>query len=85
MKKTAKLLVLPGDGIGAEVMSQGLRVLAAAAEVFEFDLEIEMDLIHGQAWEKYGTVCRDKTVLTAKDSDGVLVGAVGGSLPPQAC
>ena len=77
MKKTAKLLVLPGDGIGAEVMSQGLRVLAAAAEVFEFDVEIEMDLIHGQAWEKYGTVCRDKTVLTAKDSDGVLVGAVG--------
>jgi 3-isopropylmalate dehydrogenase len=77
LKKTANVLVLPGDGIGQEVMTQGLRVLKKAAEIFQFDLSIEEDLIHGQAWNKYGTFCRDQTVRTAKDSDGVLVGAVG--------
>ena len=78
MKKTAKVLILPGDGIGQEVMRQGLRVLIKASEIFEFDLSIEEDLIHGQAWSEYGTFCRDETVAAAKDSDGVLVGAVGG-------
>ena len=78
MKKSANVLVLPGDGIGQEVMSQGLRVLIKASEIFEIDLSIEEDLIHGQAWSEYGTFCRDETVAKAKDSDGVLVGAVGG-------
>jgi len=77
MKKSANVLILPGDGIGQEVMRQGLRVLLKTSEVFNFDLSIEEDLIHGQAWNKYGTLCRDETVATAKDSDGVLVGAVG--------
>ena len=65
MKKTAKVLILPGDGIGQEVMRQGLRVLIKASEIFEFDLSIEEDLIHGQAWSEYGTFCRDETVAAA--------------------
>ena len=77
MKKTANILVLPGDGIGQEVMRQGLRVLTKLSEIFQFDLSIEEDLIHGLAWKKFGTFCRDQTVETAKNSDGVLVGAVG--------
>ena len=58
-------------------MRQGLRVLTKVSEIFEFDLSIEEDLIHGLAWKKFGTFCRDQTVETAKNSDGVLVGAVG--------
>ena len=46
MKKSANVLVLPGDGIGQEVMSQGLRVLIKASEIFEIDLSIEKDLTY---------------------------------------
>tara|TARA_Y100000590_G_scaffold171262_1_gene195895 strand:- start:2062 stop:3171 length:1110 start_codon:yes stop_codon:yes gene_type:complete len=77
MKTSANLLVLPGDGIGEEVMRQGLRVLETASRIFNFDTSIEEDLIHGQAWREYGTLCRSETVKMAKSADGVLVGAVG--------
>mgnify|MGYP001414551084 CR=1 FL=1 len=77
MKKIANLLVLPGDGIGKEVMLHGLHVLDKASKIFGFELSIEEDVIHGEAWKKFGTFCRDQTVITAKNADGVLVGAVG--------
>jgi len=77
LKKIANLLVLPGDGIGKEVMVHGLHVLDKASRIFGFDLSIEEDVIHGEAFKKFGTFCRDQTVITAKNADGVLVGAVG--------
>ena len=45
---------------------------------FEFEIDIQEDLLHGQAWDEYGTFCRAETVTTAKSCDAVLVGAVGG-------
>ena len=59
-------------------MIHGLRVLKSASEILTFDLSIEEDLIHAQAWRAYGTLCRDETVNKAKKADGILVGAVGG-------
>ena len=58
-------------------MIHGLRVLKSASEILTFDLSIEEDLIHAQAWRAYGTLCRDETVNKAKKADGILVGAVG--------
>ena len=74
----ARLLVLPGDGIGPEVMAQCLRVLDSVVDHASLDLVVVEDLIGGQAWDAYGTFCRDETVATARGSDGVLCGAVGG-------
>ena len=71
-------LVLPGDGIGPEVISQGIRLLEFVADRHDIDIHLSHDLIGGQCWDHYGTFCRDETVTTAKQSDGVLVGAVGG-------
>ena len=74
-----KLLVLPGDGIGPEVVSAALRVFEKLCQLEQIETEISHDLLHGAAWDKYGTFCRDETLATAKHSDAVLIGAVGGA------
>ena len=73
-----KVLALGGDGIGPEVVGAGLDVLDCVAEVEKLDIEVEEDLLHGAAYDKYGTFCRDETVVAAKAADAVLVGSVGG-------
>lgn len=75
---TLRVLALAGDGIGPEVMAQGLRVLHLVAALGRIEIAVREDLIHGQAWDAYGVFCRDETVAAALDSHGVLVGAVGG-------
>ena len=80
MSRKIEILVLPGDGIGPEVMSQALRVLHRISDMADLSLVIHEDLIHGQAWDAYGTFCRDETVHQAKNVDAVLVGAVGGAI-----
>ncbi len=78
MANPFKLLVLPGDGIGPEVVAVGLSVFERLCRLEGIDTEIRHDLLHGAAWEKYGSFCRDETVTTAKQSDALLIGAVGG-------
>lgn len=73
-----RVLVLPGDGIGPEVVAAALPVLEGAAALTGVEVELTHDLIHGQAWDAYGTFCRDETVAAAKAADAVLCGAVGG-------
>jgi 3-isopropylmalate dehydrogenase len=73
-----KLLVLPGDGIGPEVVSAALRVFEKLCRLEQIETEIKHDLLHGAAWEKYGSFCRDETVATAQQSDALLIGATGG-------
>ena len=71
-------LILPGDGIGPEVVSQGVRLLEFMADQHGLEIHVTHDLIGGQCWEAHGTFCRDETVTAAKASQGVLVGAVSG-------
>ncbi len=72
------LLALGGDGIGPEVMSAGLAVAAAACRGSDIRLQVKQDMLHGAAWEVYGTFCREETLAAAREADAVLVGAVGG-------
>jgi 3-isopropylmalate dehydrogenase len=74
-----KLLVLPGDGIGPEVVSAALRVFERLCQLEQIETAIQYDLLHGAAWDKYGTFCRDETIIAAKQSDALLIGAVGGA------
>ena len=71
------VLALGGDGIGPEVVGSGVEVLLAVAKSEGLRIEVEEDLLHGAAWERYGTFCRDETVVRAREVDAVLVGAVG--------
>ncbi len=73
-----KLLALGGDGIGPEVLEQGLRVAHHAADLAGLSLDISHGLLHGAAWEAEGAFCSDDVLAQAISSDAVLVGAVGG-------
>jgi 3-isopropylmalate dehydrogenase len=75
---THNLLLLPGDGIGPEVITETRRVLGWFTQNRNFAFEISEDLIGGSAYEKTGTPEPDATIAKAKKSDAVLFGAVGG-------
>lgn len=72
------ILALGGDGIGPEVVASGLELLEAVAAAENLSIEVQEDVLHGKAWEQYGTFCREETLAAAREAHGVLVGAVGG-------
>ena len=73
-----KVLALGGDGIGPEVVDASLKVLDVAAASIGLAVDLSEDLLHGAAWERYGTFIRPQTLEMARQSDALLVGAVGG-------
>lgn len=85
--KNYKIALLGGDGIGPEVIAEGVKVLNAAGEKFGINFEYENALIGGCAYDKTGTPLPDETVSLAKSSDAVFLGAVGDwkydTLPPE--
>ena len=68
------LLLLPGDGIGPEVIEQTVRV----AEKVAPDLNLEYGAVGGASYDEYGTPLTEDTLNRAKASSAVLMGAVGG-------
>ena len=72
------LLVLPGDGIGPEVMREVIRVIEWVEKRKGFRFDIEEDLVGGCAYERYGKPLADSTMDKAQKVDAVLLGAVGG-------
>jgi 3-isopropylmalate dehydrogenase len=73
-----KLLLLPGDGIGPEVMSEVERLLAFLDRSGVASFAIEKDLVGGAAFDAHGTSIADATMARAEAADAVLFGAVGG-------
>ncbi len=73
-----RILALGGDGIGPEVLKAGIAVSKLIDQIYNFNLEFEMDDIGGKSWDKHGTFCTNETIEKAKASDAILVGAVGG-------
>jgi 3-isopropylmalate dehydrogenase len=70
--------VLPGDGIGPEVVAEGVRVLGAVANRFGHTLVAEEALIGGSAIDATGSALPDETLRICRAADAVLLGAVGG-------
>ena len=73
-----KILVLPGDGIGPEVVAQGKQVIEACAQRFGFSLTFSEAIIGGAAIDAFHTALPDGALHQAQSSDAVLLGAVGG-------
>jgi 3-isopropylmalate dehydrogenase len=73
-----RLLLLPGDGIGPEVMAETARVIAWFADRRGIDFDIAEDLVGGAAYDVHGTPLADATMAAAQAADAVLLGAVGG-------
>lgn len=76
--KKAKIIVLAGDGIGPEVMSESVKVLEAAMQGSSVTLEFEEALAGGCSIDKYGIPLTPETLEKAQKADAVLLGAVGG-------
>lgn len=74
----SKILVLPGDGIGNEIVDEAIKLIVAIEQLFGFKCEIERGLIGGVAVDQVGKPLPDETVKLAKQADAVLLGAVGG-------
>jgi len=68
-----KIAVLPGDGIGTEIVAEAVKVLRA----LDLGLEMESALVGGAAYEAHGHPLPDATLKLAKEADAVLFGAVG--------
>lgn len=81
-----KIAVLPGDGIGPEVMAEALKVLDAVQEKFGFALEFTEADVGGIAIDRQGRALPATTLAVCRESDAILFGSVGGpkweGLPP---
>ena len=73
-----KILVLPGDGIGNEVMAEVLKIIDWLSKTRSMSFEISERLVGGTAYDKEGDSISDVTMQEALDADAVLFGAVGG-------
>jgi 3-isopropylmalate dehydrogenase len=74
----ARIVLLPGDGIGPEVVAQARRVLEAVAVRFGHRFQFDTGLIGGCAIDAHGTALPDETLDACRKADAVLLGAVGG-------
>lgn len=73
-----KVTLLPGDGIGPEVINAAVNVLKYAAEKFNIEFEFTEKEIGGCSYEKHGTPLTDEVLSECYSSDAVFLGAVGG-------
>ncbi len=78
MSKTYKITLLPGDGIGPEIMAVAVEVLKVVAEQEQLSLEFQTALIGGAAYEATGEPLPAETLDACRASDGVLLAAIGG-------
>lgn len=74
----ASLLILPGDGIGPEVMAEVRKIIDWYGAKRDLSFDVSEDLVGGAAYDKHGTPLHDDTMAKAQDVDAVLLGAVGG-------
>ena len=72
------ILILPGDGIGPEVMTEVQRVIDWFGDKRGIHFDTTEDLVGGAAYDAHGTPLHDDTMAKAQEVDAVLLGAVGG-------
>ncbi len=75
---TARIAVLPGDGIGPEVTAEGVKALDAVRRRFGLRFQFEDDTVGGAAIDRFGVALRPETLERCRKADAVLFGAVGG-------
>ena len=78
MTSNRTLMVLPGDGVGPEVVKETLRVVDWLAKNKTISFNIKEGLVGGASYDKHGIPLTDKTLVDTMEADAVLFGAVGG-------
>ena len=74
----SKILILPGDGIGKEIVAQAIKVINSLNDNNDMGMSLEDGLIGGAAYDETGSPLPDETIKLAKNCDSILLGAVGG-------
>ncbi|GHU34266.1 3-isopropylmalate dehydrogenase [Clostridia bacterium] len=77
--KQYKIAVIPGDGIGPEIITEAVKVLTTAAGKYNVSFAFTETLLGGDAIDKTGVPLPDETIKICKESSAVLMGAVGGA------
>ncbi|WP_264211393.1 3-isopropylmalate dehydrogenase [Leisingera thetidis] len=72
------ILILPGDGIGPEVMAEVRKIISWFGDKRGLQFDVSEDLVGGAAYDKHGKPLADETMAKAQEADAVLLGAVGG-------
>ena len=78
MSNTKNILMLPGDGIGPEVMGEVSRIMDYMNDKMDTGFKTEEGLVGGACYDAHGVAVTDETMEKAKDADAVMLGAVGG-------
>jgi 3-isopropylmalate dehydrogenase len=78
LMSTPSLLILPGDGIGPEVMLEVRKIIDWLSNHRSIGFEVSEDLVGGAAYDAHGVALHDATMAKAQSVDAVLLGAVGG-------
>ncbi len=73
-----KIAILPGDGIGPEIVAEAVKVLECLRQDHGLDIELEHAPVGGAAYDAHGTTLPDETLALARAADAILLGAVGG-------
>ena len=74
----SKVLILPGDGIGKEIVAQAIKVIDSLNVNHGLGMNLVHGLIGGSAYEETGSPLPEETLIAAKECDSILLGAVGG-------
>ena len=75
---THKVLVLPGDGIGPEIVTESAKILQYLQQEYGLDIALDYGLLGGCAVDALGAPYPDETRQKARAADAILLGAVGG-------
>lgn len=81
---TRTIAILPGDGIGPEIITVASRVLARLNEQLSLELELNMLPFGGAAYDSHGDPLPEITLAACRDADAILLGAIGGPVYDQA-
>ena len=73
-----KIAILPGDGIGPEIIDEAVKVLQCLQADFGFAAELEESPVGGAGYDARGNPLPDETLALARDADAILLGSVGG-------
>jgi 3-isopropylmalate dehydrogenase len=76
--KNRRVLVLPGDNIGPEIITEAVKVLDRVNGKFDLNIDLEYGVLGGAAIDASGEPCPEATLVKAKAADAILLGAVGG-------
>jgi len=74
----SKILILPGDGIGKEIVAQAIKVIDSLNANHGLDMNLVHGLIGGSAYDETGSPLPEETLIAAKECESIILGAVGG-------